>query len=301
MSKNDYDEIPDENSDETSDDNDLVTIDINDDNQNNLDDNNNENENNENEQYMEQDDDENILYYEGNNDVVRCSNTFKFVFLLSLIIYIALILLENINDENYESLHLYIMAYFSILVLDFLVLCIQLKNPRFKNSNINRFFNILIFICTTLWIIWSITDIIHNSNRSDSPLYKLYILIIMYNASYIALIFIILIWYNFKKYIHQNQTYESLDNNNPYNYPGLAAIGVTNLIQQNTYISEFGKLMNIPELDNDHTCCICYEDYEQKDKLMLLPCKHYYHEYCIKRWLQQNNTCPKCRVHVYQV
>nr|XP_057932466.1 uncharacterized protein si:ch211-59o9.10 [Doryrhamphus excisus] len=45
-------------------------------------------------------------------------------------------------------------------------------------------------------------------------------------------------------------------------------------------------------------CQICFCDYEQGDKLRMLPCFHDYHVPCIDRWLKDNTTCPICRVNL---
>ncbi|XP_061780983.2 uncharacterized protein [Nerophis lumbriciformis] len=45
-------------------------------------------------------------------------------------------------------------------------------------------------------------------------------------------------------------------------------------------------------------CQICFCDYDQGDKLRMLPCFHDYHVPCIDRWLKDNTTCPICRVNL---
>ena len=49
-----------------------------------------------------------------------------------------------------------------------------------------------------------------------------------------------------------------------------------------------------PEEENEETvCAICLE--RQSDKAAFLPnCRHFFHQTCIERWLQQKNTCPLC-------
>ena len=43
-------------------------------------------------------------------------------------------------------------------------------------------------------------------------------------------------------------------------------------------------------------CSICMDDYNEKEKVVLLKCNHYYHESCIENWLcNQKVTCPICR------
>ena len=46
---------------------------------------------------------------------------------------------------------------------------------------------------------------------------------------------------------------------------------------------------------DDESCCICSDNYEQATLVAQLPCDHYYHHTCIKKWLAINNTCPICR------
>ena len=43
------------------------------------------------------------------------------------------------------------------------------------------------------------------------------------------------------------------------------------------------------------SCVICLCDYKLKQNVITLTCKHEFHFDCIKQWLDQNTTCPKCR------
>ncbi|XP_077567418.1 uncharacterized protein LOC144192217 [Stigmatopora nigra] len=45
-------------------------------------------------------------------------------------------------------------------------------------------------------------------------------------------------------------------------------------------------------------CQICFCDYERGEQLRMLPCFHDYHAQCVDRWLQENATCPVCRVNL---
>lgn len=45
-------------------------------------------------------------------------------------------------------------------------------------------------------------------------------------------------------------------------------------------------------------CTICLLDYKKETK-KATECQHIFHQECIDRWLQTNNSCPLCR-HVLQ-
>ncbi|XP_076909438.1 uncharacterized protein LOC143566696 isoform X1 [Bidens hawaiensis] len=46
-------------------------------------------------------------------------------------------------------------------------------------------------------------------------------------------------------------------------------------------------------------CYICLVDYEEGDKIRVLPCQHEYHAPCVDKWLKEvNGVCPVCRCNV---
>merc|ERR1711998_368254 len=49
--------------------------------------------------------------------------------------------------------------------------------------------------------------------------------------------------------------------------------------------------------ENDDTCVICLEDYQDGDTVACLPCAglHKSHWHCIRRWLNSAHSCPSCR------
>ena len=53
----------------------------------------------------------------------------------------------------------------------------------------------------------------------------------------------------------------------------------------------------IENITNCSICCsICMDNYNEDEKVVILKCKHYYHENCIENWLcNQKVTCPICR------
>ncbi|WVY93591.1 hypothetical protein V8G54_032679 [Vigna mungo] len=42
-------------------------------------------------------------------------------------------------------------------------------------------------------------------------------------------------------------------------------------------------------------CCICLDEFELNAECYALLCQHFFHQECIMRWLQTNQTCPICR------
>lgn len=57
-------------------------------------------------------------------------------------------------------------------------------------------------------------------------------------------------------------------------------------------------LIDFKRLSENKKCIICLEKFELKKYAKLLPCGHYYHETCIKCWLDERKTCPCCRKDV---
>lgn len=50
------------------------------------------------------------------------------------------------------------------------------------------------------------------------------------------------------------------------------------------------------------TCPICLEEFVEKEKLWILPCKHEFHISCIKSWLaERKHSCPMCKRMVISI
>jgi hypothetical protein len=45
----------------------------------------------------------------------------------------------------------------------------------------------------------------------------------------------------------------------------------------------------------EEKCSVCLSEFEDKEEIKILPCKHLYHPECIDIWLKKNSTCPVCK------
>ncbi|ORX74692.1 hypothetical protein DL89DRAFT_208613, partial [Linderina pennispora] len=52
------------------------------------------------------------------------------------------------------------------------------------------------------------------------------------------------------------------------------------------------------EAGRKEDCSICQDEYKQGEEVVELPCKHLFHDECIKHWLNVNGTCPICRAGI---
>ena len=62
----------------------------------------------------------------------------------------------------------------------------------------------------------------------------------------------------------------------------------------NVKFSKALKLSNVKKIkESDTECSICIEN--GINKFLKLDCDHLFHDKCIKRWIEQQNSCPICR------
>lgn len=87
-------------------------------------------------------------------------------------------------------------------------------------------------------------------------------------------------------------------NGNLHRYHRLGVINFDGLneneINHNSFVDEY-KMKNEKE-----ECCICMDEFKEKDKIRRLPCLHIFHEKEIDLWLNSKNECPICRQPVKQ-
>jgi hypothetical protein len=49
-------------------------------------------------------------------------------------------------------------------------------------------------------------------------------------------------------------------------------------------------------IDDADKCPICLSEYEEGEECGVLPCKHNFHDFCIRTWVDANRSCPLCRL-----
>ena len=72
-------------------------------------------------------------------------------------------------------------------------------------------------------------------------------------------------------------------------------------VNPNDILNQFAitKLKNINSLNNDSkNCTICLEYFKKGDKVIYLPCIHFFHEMCIKNWIKIKQFCPVCKLEI---
>ena len=45
----------------------------------------------------------------------------------------------------------------------------------------------------------------------------------------------------------------------------------------------------------ENCCAVCKDEFEIEQELLIMPCKHTFHDECILPWLKERNSCPTCR------
>lgn len=47
-------------------------------------------------------------------------------------------------------------------------------------------------------------------------------------------------------------------------------------------------------------CVICLQSYNADEFLLVLPCRHYFHEMCLHEWVLRHHVCPLCKIDLNQ-
>jgi len=62
----------------------------------------------------------------------------------------------------------------------------------------------------------------------------------------------------------------------------------------------FDKIKKMKMGNSRRDCSVCYNSFKKGEKIRKLPCKHIFHDECIKPWLEKNITCPNCRLNLIE-
>lgn len=52
------------------------------------------------------------------------------------------------------------------------------------------------------------------------------------------------------------------------------------------------------DVDAEQSCSICLEPFKKDEKVAVLKCNHFFHDACIKPWIEDHFTCPICRADI---
>ena len=94
---------------------------------------------------------------------------------------------------------------------------------------------------------------------------------------------------------YENDEIENILNyiiNNDQNRYGSPPAAQSEIKKLNKYTLTKDKLNHF---GTENTCSVCKEDFVIGNKMMDLPCNHYFHEECLMPWLNQHDSCPICR------
>lgn len=58
------------------------------------------------------------------------------------------------------------------------------------------------------------------------------------------------------------------------------------------------KAEDCDEDDERRVCMVCLSEKEIGETVRTLPCMHTFHKDCVDEWLQQNATCPVCKLDI---
>ncbi|KAG9307781.1 hypothetical protein G9A89_023346 [Geosiphon pyriformis] len=60
------------------------------------------------------------------------------------------------------------------------------------------------------------------------------------------------------------------------------------------------KINKTQVVEEQLNCPVCKDDFKEAEEATTLPCKHAFHDECIRPWLKMNGTCPVCRYSLVQ-
>ena len=73
---------------------------------------------------------------------------------------------------------------------------------------------------------------------------------------------------------------------------------ISNSINSNKVLEEIKINEEFIKNINNEKCLICLEDYIINDKIIYLPCLHFFHSSCIQKWIEISKNCPLCKNNI---
>lgn len=93
--------------------------------------------------------------------------------------------------------------------------------------------------------------------------------------------------------------------------PNPDAMTYEQLLQLEDDVGNVSKGLNAQQFENlpitkykkekyseNFQCIICMEEFNEREKVKLLPCGHIFHPNCIKEWLMKQKSCPFCKSEI---
>jgi E3 ubiquitin-protein ligase RNF115/126 len=97
--------------------------------------------------------------------------------------------------------------------------------------------------------------------------------------------------YNEDNYLENIINYLMANDPNQYGNPPASKKAITALESIVVDESNFAEMKK----QGLSECSVCKEEFNLKETIKKMPCKHYFHTDCIGPWLEQRNSCPTCR------
>ncbi|CAM8951947.1 unnamed protein product [Rhodiola kirilowii] len=79
---------------------------------------------------------------------------------------------------------------------------------------------------------------------------------------------------------------------------GLTVEDIRKHLKTKVHVSRSANTSREKYASEDHdfdSCIICQSDFEDKEKIGILSCRHEYHAGCLEKWLLVKNVCPVCK------
>ena len=93
--------------------------------------------------------------------------------------------------------------------------------------------------------------------------------------------------------------------------PNPDAMTYEQLLELEDNVGKVNRGLNVEQIDKlplkkfrkdkykgNNQCIICMEQFIEKEKVKLLPCRHIFHINCIKQWLMKEKNCPFCKSEI---